>query len=251
MKLMNKATKTIRVPAIYGTTEYKKFKRITGNRKINKNHVNDLIKDIGKNNLLEQFPIVVTQDNYILDGQHRLEAAKANKWEIYVATVPMKIEDTIVAMINSSQKAWSIEDFINFYAERGGEQYIFLAELMDEYNITAANLIALLKGGSAASLLKRGQLSFYSNKDEKKICIDLVEAYKEIRGHVSHQIYIDRDFVFAFRTIIQSIDVPTLAQRIETYNKAILPQVTTKDYLRVFEEVVNFHKLDKNHIRFF
>lgn len=59
------------------TTNYDMFKFRDDNRtKIRKRHVDTLAESIQRNNQLEKHPIVVNQDMEIINGQHRLCAAK-------------------------------------------------------------------------------------------------------------------------------------------------------------------------------
>lgn len=248
--MQNIIQKTIKTPEIYATKEYDKFKRVTGNRKLDKGHVFELTQAISRHNLLDKFPVLVTKDNYLLDGQHRIAVAKANKLSFYVLTLDMHLEDEVVASINSVQRAWKIIDYINFYAERGNEQYIFLNETSGEYGITPANLIALIKGGSTNNL-KYGKLSLYSTPEEKQACLMLIDAYSEMKDLLPHEVFIDRDFVKAFRIMATKIDMPALKDRIEQYDKPITQQVKTVDYLRVFEDILNRKKHLENYTRLF
>ena len=58
------------------TTDYDIFKGIVGNRKVEKKHVEMLTGAIDRNNLLNVRPIIVNEEMMVIDGQHRLEAAK-------------------------------------------------------------------------------------------------------------------------------------------------------------------------------
>lgn len=110
---------------------YGKFKFIKGNRAIDKLHVNQLIHRFETyGDLLDQFPIEVTKSGEILDGQHRLSAAReANKY-IYYKIVEGNIDTVIVG--NSGKKNWSWRDFLNSYAERGNKNYQNLLNIVLE-----------------------------------------------------------------------------------------------------------------------
>ncbi|MEK6878376.1 MAG: ParB/Srx family N-terminal domain-containing protein, partial [Nanoarchaeota archaeon] len=70
------------------TTDYKMFKKLKGNRNIYKPHLNGLIQSIQEENLLQYNPITINSDMEIVDGQHRLEAAKILKLDIYYLVNP-------------------------------------------------------------------------------------------------------------------------------------------------------------------
>jgi ParB-like chromosome segregation protein Spo0J len=56
------------------TNDYEMFKTLDGNRTVNKLHVSRLKESFKTAYLLS--PILINQQNQIIDGQHRFEAAK-------------------------------------------------------------------------------------------------------------------------------------------------------------------------------
>ena len=69
--------------AMKKTKDYSQFKYLPGNRDLVLNHVDRLVKSISKNNLLKNNPIMINKQGYILDGQHRLQAAEELGVDIY------------------------------------------------------------------------------------------------------------------------------------------------------------------------
>lgn len=240
-------------PEIIKSNNYDQFKRIIGNREVVMNHINDMVQIINQVNLLSVFPFVVTQDGYLVDGQHRLAACKANKWDFYYLVIPFLLDEVVVALINSHQLKWRPEDYLNFYAERGSEQYIFVKELIVKSKVSLANIIALIKPTrfSASKELKNGTLRVFSTQEEKQLAIDLLDAYLQVKPVFNHEVWMDRDFVQAFRTMIQQVSVPEIIEYVQKANIEITPQINSKDYLRVFESVFNKFRHKKNHVRFF
>jgi hypothetical protein len=126
---------------IYQTTNYGKdgntkdfgqFKLLEGNRSVDKSHVRFLVKKMEKEGiLLDLFPIEVSKDMYVLDGQHRLLAARRLGVPVYYVITDGNI-DTVVAR-NTGQKNWGWKDFIYSWAERGNQSYIRLQKLIEEY----------------------------------------------------------------------------------------------------------------------
>ena len=58
------------------TVRYDDFHILPGNREINQAHVLELIESFGKANLFDAHPVVVNEKMEVIDGQHRLEAAR-------------------------------------------------------------------------------------------------------------------------------------------------------------------------------
>ena len=64
---------------IHSTYDLSIFKILDGNRNINLGHVERLVKSIEENGFLKM-PIIVNDNFDVIDGQHRLMAAKKNKF---------------------------------------------------------------------------------------------------------------------------------------------------------------------------
>lgn len=65
------------------TKNYSLFKKYAKNRDIDGRHVEKLIASIKTANLLDCEPILVNEKMEVIDGQHRLEAAKSLNLDIY------------------------------------------------------------------------------------------------------------------------------------------------------------------------
>ena len=68
------------VRIIYETRDYKAFSFITGNRNINKSHLEKLRKSMME--MLIPIPIVVNEKLQIIDGQHRYMICKEEGWTL-------------------------------------------------------------------------------------------------------------------------------------------------------------------------
>lgn len=72
---------------ILKTNDYGLFKSIMANREIDDKHVKRLAKSIARKNLLYIRPLIVNEKMQIIDGQHRLAAAKEIKATVYYLKV--------------------------------------------------------------------------------------------------------------------------------------------------------------------
>lgn len=236
------------------TKDYDQFKTIVGNRPVDVNHVNHLVKMNSRENMLWMFPASVTKDNYLFDGQHRLEACRANNWDFYY-TVSDKtlaeLGDTIVALTNTAQKAWGIPDFIHYFTSHGKEQYVFLRQLMDTYKMNNTNILMLVSGASQARAIRRGDLKIFSTEEDKQTVIDLLDGYKVLKDVVPNDVWVSQKFTTAIRTVFGSMSAEELKSEIIRSNITLERKVNVKDHFRQLEEAVNYRKNEKNHVRFF
>lgn len=239
---------------IQRTKNYDQFLTIKGNRKVNMGHVNNLVKMIAKYNLLPQFVGVVTKDGYLIDGQHRLEAAKANDLWFYFSIIPETVDDVIVSLVNAVQLKWTVDDYVNFFADRGNKQYSWIRDLHTQHKVSNSSLIQYFTGGKGnGSLFKMraGELVVYKSQEDQEYLLALLEGYMDLKRSLDKEIWSDQDFIRALRVIFQQFNSEQVKVAIETYGKVITKQDHDKDYLRVFEDVMNKNKHEKNHIRFF
>lgn len=239
---------------ILQTKNYDQFKMISGNRPVDINHVNHLVSLNSQENLLWMFPATVTKDNYLFDGQHRLEACRANDWDFYYIVSDKtlaELGDTIVALTNTAQKRWNLIDFIHYYVLHKKEQYIFLQQLLDTYGMTHSNILTLASGASQAKAIKRGELKLFSTDEDKQIIIDMLEGYKLLKDIVPYNVWIHRSFVASLRTVFGNMSAEELKSEIVRSNAILERKINSTEYLRELENVVNYRRSEKNYTRFF
>lgn len=236
---------------ILRTKNYDQFKTIKGNRKVSIGHVNNLIRMISKYNLLPQFVGVATKDGYLIDGQHRKGAAKTNKLWFYFTVIPEAVDDIIVSLVNSVQLKWMVDDYVNFFADRGMKQYVWVRELHERYKIGNSTLMSLFKNKSRIIDLRSGKLKFFTTVEEEQYLIALLEGYLDVRPVLDRNVWSDQDFVVALRRMFQQVNSKEIVLAIERWGKIVPQQDHEKDYLRLFEEILNKGKHAKSHVRFF
>jgi hypothetical protein len=143
------------------------FKTISGNRPVNLQHVRRLAYSMKENGVLVN-PIIVNEYGYVVDGQHRLEAAREVKGSIYYIIVNgYNLHE--VHTLNLNQKNWAKKDYMLGYAEMGVESYIKLKEFHEaNSDLILSSCISLCsnssgstsglsdKFGKRASKLKKG-----------------------------------------------------------------------------------------------
>jgi len=133
-------------------------------------------------------PVILSADGTIVDGQHRVTACE----QLHIP-VMFLIMSTIAnaqeaqTIINMGQKSWTENDFLHSGIEQGIENYCFVKQLNDTYNITATALsdTRILAGAQhKIKFLKPINLSLpidemISILDEHQL---VLTAYKKIFG---------------------------------------------------------------------
>ena len=162
------------------------FHRSENNRKICFKHVNELAEAIQKENLLEVNPIIVNEQNEIISGQHRWEAAKKLKVPLFYIRYNFKPDSDFILTSNSDQRRSTMPDSIKYYAEVKGEsEYKELQEYKNLTKISIGSLCALL-GNSVnkhySKEINRGTFQFDKPMIKR---IDLLEKYMELKTFLS------------------------------------------------------------------
>lgn len=154
---------------IYKTKDLNKFKTLDYNRVINEKHVNKLRILLEKDNQLEKFPICVTPAFEVIDGQHRLAAARELKLEVFYVIDEHFSESDLLSM-NSNRLNWSMLDYINYWADRKGGDYLFLKEMIEGIDLPVMIVHDILNlssnGGKRWASIKLGKFEFNGNKQE-------------------------------------------------------------------------------------
>lgn len=170
------------------TCDYDQFKFRDDNRKrIDTEHIKRLIDSIQTQNLLEMRPIIVNQHMEVLDGQHRLLAAKELKLEIYYEI--REHENYMVPLLNI-QKEWTTYDFLNYYSRNGFQEYTRLLNFMNHHglNIHIALRICAGSGQHLTSKFKKGQFQFNKKVSDDSLahCFRIVERIKQLNSDTNY-----------------------------------------------------------------
>lgn len=162
------------------TNNYEIFKIIKENREINYNKVMNL-----KSRLIEDkrqiIPIICNSNMEIIDGQHRFQALKELEWEVmYYIDDKVKTKDLIT--INNTQKKWSLNDYIHFYASSGNSYYEKIEILIKKYYDLPLRAIMCAIGNGVYKherYLKSGQIEFTEFEFiEAENCLSLLQGIK-------------------------------------------------------------------------
>lgn len=142
--------KNIEATTIHKTADLSQFKPSAEQRPVNPYHLQRLTKSISEKNLLPDFPILIDSAWRVIDGQHRLAAAKDLNLEIYFkrATVT-RFED--VGFANSNVKKWGVQDYLHYWCEKNVPDYLRLRDFLTTYDYMRLTDVAQLMSGAAVN----------------------------------------------------------------------------------------------------
>jgi hypothetical protein len=149
--------------------DHSKFKIFSENRPVTYAHVMKICDNESFPLKYMLNPIIVNENMYVIDGQHRLQALTMLNLPVYY--VIQEGGDCMSIINYQTSKKWTVEDFIRFYARRGLRDFNYLLEYRERYEIslfTAATLVRCfceVKGKSKSSIFREGILDI-THKDK-------------------------------------------------------------------------------------
>lgn len=120
---------------VYTTTNYDQFKFYKTNRDINAGAIIDSIKN---KNFLKDMPILCDKDLYVIDGQHRLYAARVLRVPIYY-TISEDLGENDIGQCQI-QKPWLAIDYLKFNISK--PTYAFIHMLKERYRFSLHFIIS-------------------------------------------------------------------------------------------------------------
>ncbi len=233
--------------AIHASTDYAKFTLIKGNRHVRMNKVENLVKSIEKQNLLRCFPIVVTSNYHIIDGQHRFVAAAKLKIPVWYVMVKGKIDLEVIALVNNQQNAWNMRDYLHMYQMLGLNPYKSFAGYIDNFGLSVTTGILLWLGKCNVS----DQLAFKSGEfpgTGYNNAYETASALSDLQEYIPHcKMY---KFCLAFVDILTHPDYNHKQMLKKLKITGTFPRCAqASDYIRELERVYNFKSREK--VRFF
>ncbi|MDU4964828.1 ParB N-terminal domain-containing protein [Staphylococcus epidermidis] len=152
-------TMNLPVNEVYKTDDLDMFKFTKFNRNV---LFTDEMLEQAKEGFIS--PIIVNEYMVVIDGQHRLEHAKKAGVPIEYIIKPGLTEHDIVRM-NTTQRPWSLLNFIESYANQGSEQYVALLNLINKKYAGTSVVISVGRNSTGSSkgltdLVKSGNFEF-------------------------------------------------------------------------------------------
>lgn len=235
--------------AVQKTTDYSLFKTIKGNREVTMGHILRLKRNIEKHNMLADQPILVNSKMEVIDGQHRLEAAKQLGVPIFWKQGDAEdIRDT--QLLNSATRPWASQDYLNSYISAGNKHYKELQEFVNHYHLPISFSAALLSGtvslrGPFYDKFKSGDFVV----EDRDFAKDIAEKVVALRRYCEESVPSDRDFIRAVETMWEHMDQEQIVDMLSLWGKKVTRRATTIDYLRQFEDI--YKDVYKKVVRFY
>jgi hypothetical protein len=229
------------------TNNYDLFRHIKSNRSINKAHVDKIVKSIQEKNLLSCTPILVNEDMNIIDGQHRLAAAKLLGVDVYYQI--MKNSNVKDLVLLNTSKNWLIVDFLNYYVDQKFPEYLKLKEFSERVNLQYRIAIPLCSGTFRKDYqdFREGKYKFDERfmHENMNVCKETIEFIKKYNG-ASHYVSGAR-FWKALVSIVSNpgFDKKVWFRNLERFVGRFRKMIGEKEYHKFFLEIYNWRTKNK------
>lgn len=239
---------------IFETMDYDLFKFKEYNRKIHKNHVDKLVFSLQRSNDLNLYPIVVDSKMEVVDGQHRLVAARKMGIPVFYV-IDDDYDPEKVIQINTTQMKWSLEDYLNFWMNKGKEDYIKLHNMCKDTGLSLRSTLVWVggaKSGFGDKVFRCGEFH-YKMSPQKIIGIHtakrVIEKYTE-KGLKPKTILTSRAFHAALKNFLTNDLVchSRFLDRIDSAPFMLRCASNWTDYFDQFIEIYNFNTKNYNRL---
>jgi hypothetical protein len=233
---------------IQGTKDYNQFKFLKTNRPVDTRHVNRLLNEIRSKNLLHLNPIIVNGNMEVIDGQHRLEAAKRLGVTIFYAQDD-NVTQNDIASLNSNKKNWALMDYLRFYAEQGGyKDYENFLEFVSRHGaMPVATLLSLCsKDGKVSRNYKDGVIDI-SEMRKAELVLDYLSDYDQHTPFSRTSRFIDA-LAFIVRTGLY--DHGHMMNKLQQAGNSLQTETQVKGWILSLQRAYNFKMRDENIVLF-
>lgn len=234
-------------PTILKTKDYSIFKSVGFNKDKRKKHIQDIIKSIKKENLLHLHPILVNKNMELIDGQHRLAAAKELDIEIFYIQAELSYEHILSS--NLIQKNACLNDVIKFYAIKDAiPSYVFLYESLSSLNVSAKGLIGLILGSCMPALveqIKEGRFQIPNDSHKINRFVNIYKNFIEFaksKKITPYSMFSNSNFTIAFRNLIMvnGFSEQIFMNKLDMRWFDLKPQINSREWTRQLVSIYNW-----------
>lgn len=237
------------VGSIFRTIFYEKYKTNNFQRTMKEWHVKDLMEKMQKYGYLPNKAISVNERNEVIDGHHRLEAAKRLKIPVLVQVCKGLSEDAILES-NQGQEDWDKHDFTNTFAKKGNKNYQAIIDFMAKYPKfkMTQTLVLLMNEPNAHPKTKDFQEgkfkvgSIESAEKNAKMIMEIANVFPKAYGSkfISAVIFC--------QSKVPGFRVSELIDKLTKFPDKLTPSITTLGYLEKIENLYNYHRQKKQQL---
>lgn len=252
-KYSSQVQKGQEVNKVYKTSDLSIFKQIDGNRVPNLQHVKRLADSVRVYGM-KCNPILVNERMEVIDGQHRLMAAKeAESFVYYIVIEGYSLNE--VHTLNLNQKNWTKKDFMEGYANIGIKDYVLMKDFYNKNDDFPLNdCVALCSNNSVNSgTTKNGKKPFEDGEWKCKDMLIAQEWANKIRMIKTYYSGYNRSsFVGTMITLFmnENFDFNEFMHKLRLQPTALVDCANREQYRTLIEDIYNYRSRNKINLRY-
>lgn len=229
------------------TKDYDMFKKNVVNRNYNEDNVKKIMNSISVRNKLNLKPIIVDKNMYVMDGQHRIEAARRLGIEV-VYIIDEEATDEDIILLNANQKSWQLTDYLNYFCHKKNQDYIQLDDFLKEHDLSIMQMRALMSENDSFSInFKRGKFVF-PKKDKLAKLHDRLSNLRFVQDYINDKLpntkicHQGSLFIHALLEFFNNkkVDVKTFIEKLEYKLDLLRPCTNRVAYIIIFKNIYNW-----------
>jgi hypothetical protein len=234
------------------TRNYEMFKTLDCQRNLVESHVVNLMKSIEENNKMNLHPILVNEDMEVIDGQHRLEAARRLKIFVFYQ-VDYNFKEIDVITWNKVSKNWSHEDYLKFWIHRGNANYIRFKTFIDKMKCDTRKGLTIMNLGLKHDTLQKfreGSMEFVIDVkwEIHMALVDETLVYiRQFVGSKNHDWTSSMKLYISLMLIVRHPDfnLEVWKNNLSRHIKEVRAKNSRADYIEMFLNIYNWHLSSK------
>lgn len=238
---------------IHESDEYDKFTLDSANRPIYGPLVERLKKSMQKHGFLAGFPITVSPDMVILDGQNRWQAAKELGIKFYYV-VDNTLKPEHVSGIQRYRRNWTLEEYLHAYTTKGYSQYQVIKEFTSEFpDLHLSDVIWLCH--SPNGIGRNKLIDVFSDgeytADNIHFAREVATVLNDFKRYLPTH-FRQRQFVYAIQHLLADprYDHHRMLKKLGKFGYMLEPRVSTADYFPLLNKVYNYKVSGSEKIEF-
>lgn len=235
-------------PAIESTCAYDIFKSIDGNRAVSNYAVKNLKNAIKKDNQLRIHPILVDENMRVIDGQHRLEAARQLAIPIYY--IKSDVDESHFISANANQKTFTAHDYMIYHCKnRTNSSYDLLYEISNKYSLSVRSALYLFfdnVNNETHLSMKQGTLQIPSDWEKHVLAYERIYTFFVQRKIKPISMIKGTSFLNAFNVLLGDLDfdLDKFMQKLSVRWFEFKPCRNVKDWIAMLLEIYNYRSKD-------
>lgn len=230
---------------VFLSNNYELFNFLDMNRIINNSHVNTLVESMKIDGFKGVLQVIYTDifdgvaKYYILDGQHRIAAAKRLGIEIRFQITELKKKKDVASFIaryNNSSKSWGTAQFLDVWSSIGTEEYVKLNKIFRETGIQITPLVECYTYSTSMKEFRSGKMTFPNETESDK----MIEQLMDLNAYLPKKAFCRRSIIRLMRQ--EKYNHEAVKQGVLAYSNAVGSFPENEIELRdVFQKIIDKH----------